>query len=84
MAVGIKYAPNEPGLEKRAKTYANAKVLYKQFEAQQGTVFCRDLVKYDLSNPEEAAKFRQEKIQEQVCHKLIKVAVENFLALEKP
>lgn len=84
LAVGIKYAPNEPGIEKRAQTYANAKTLYKQFETKQGTVFCRDLIKYDLSNPEEAAKFREEKIQEKVCQRLIKDAVENFLALDMP
>ena len=84
MAVGIKNAPNEPGIEKRAQTYAHAKALYRQFEKEQGTVFCRDLIKYDLSNTEQAAKFRQEKVQEKVCYKLIKAAVENFLALEKP
>lgn len=61
MAVGIKYASNEAGMEKRAETYAKAKQLYKQFEKQHGTVLCRDLIKYDLSNPDEAAKFRQEK-----------------------
>lgn len=83
MAVGIKYAPNETGIEKRAQAYANAKALYKQFENQHCSVLCRDLIKYDLSNPEEAAKARQEKAFEKVCHKLIKAAVENFLALEK-
>jgi C_GCAxxG_C_C family probable redox protein len=82
MAVGIKYAPNEEGAEKRAKAYANARALYQQFEKQQGTVFCRDLIKYDLSNPQELAKARQEKAFEKVCAKLIKSAVENFLALE--
>jgi hypothetical protein len=47
-------------------------------------VFCKDLIQYDLSNTEQAAKFRQEKVQEKVCYKLIKTAIENFLALEKP
>ena len=84
MAVGIKNASNEPGIEKRAQTYAHAKALYKQFETEHGTVLCRDLIKYDLSNPEQATKFHQEKIQEKVCHKLIKAAIENFLVLEKP
>ncbi len=84
MAVGIKNAPNEPGIEKRAQTYAHAKALYKQFEKEQGTVLCRELIKYDLSNPEQATKFRQEKVQEKVCHKLIKTAIEIFLSLEKP
>jgi C_GCAxxG_C_C family probable redox protein len=82
MAVGIMYAPNEAGAEKRAKAYANARALYQQFEKQHGTVFCRNLIKYDLSNPQEAAKARQEKAFEKVCNQLIKDAVENFLAIE--
>jgi C_GCAxxG_C_C family probable redox protein len=82
MAVGIKYAPNETGAEKRAEAYANASALYRQFEKQHGTVFCRNLIKYDLSNPQEAAKARQKKAFEKVCNKLIKSAIENFLALE--
>lgn len=83
MAVGIKYAPNETGAEKRAKAYANSRALYQQFEKQHGTVFCRNLIKYDLSNPQELAKARQEKAFEKVCYKLIRSAVENFVALEK-
>ena len=82
MAVGIKYASNETGMEKRAKAYLYAKTLLKQFEEQNGTTSCRDLIKYDLSNPEEAAKFRQEGIPQKVCAKLIKVAIENYFALE--
>ncbi len=62
MAVGIKYGSNEAGAEKQAKAYAYAQKLYRQFEKQHGTVCCRDLIKYDLSNPEEAAKARQEKV----------------------
>ena len=82
MAVGIKYAPNETGVEKRAKAYATAQTLYKQFEKQHGTVLCRDLIKYDLSIPEMAAKARQERVFEKVCANLIKTAIENFLELE--
>jgi len=50
IAVGIKDAPNEPGMEKRAKAYADARALYKKFQEQNGTVFCRDLIKLDLFN----------------------------------
>ena len=82
MAVGIKFASNDTAVEKRAKAYAYAKTLLKQFEGQNGTTLCRDLIKYDLSNPEEVAKFRQEGIPQKVCSKLIKVSIENFLALE--
>jgi C_GCAxxG_C_C family probable redox protein len=82
MAVGIKYAPNETGVEKRAKAYAYAGALYQQFQKEHGTVFCRDLIKYDLSNPQEAARARQEGAFEKVCWKLIKSAVDNFIELE--
>ena len=46
------------------------------------TVYCRDLIKYDLSNPEEAAKARQEKVFEKVCANLIKAALKVFLNLK--
>ncbi len=42
----------------------------------------RDLIKYDLSNPEEAAKARQEKVFEKVCANLIKAALQVFLNLK--
>ena len=82
MAVGIKCASNETGVEKRSKAYANAKALYEQFAKQHGTVLCRDLIKYDLSNPQEAAKARAEKVFDKVCANMIKSAIENFLELE--
>ncbi len=83
MAVGVKYGSNDAGREKQAKAYAYANKLYKQFEKQHGTVYCRDLIKYDLSNPEEAAKARQEKVFEKVCVNLLKDGITSFLELEK-
>lgn len=82
MAVGIKYGTNEVGVEKRANAYAKARALYKLFEEQHGTVFCRDLIKYDLSNSEQAAKARQEGAFERVCTKLVRAAVESYLEIE--
>ncbi len=84
MAVGVKYGSDEAGVEKRAKAYANAQALYKLFEKQHGSVMCRDLLKYDLSNPEQAAKARQDEAFEKVCPPLIKSVIQNFLALENP
>jgi C_GCAxxG_C_C family probable redox protein len=83
MAVGIKYADNDSAVQKRAQAYVNAKTLLKQFEKQQGTTFCRDLIKYDLSNSEELEKFRKEGLPQKVCSKVIAAAIENFLALER-
>ncbi len=83
MAVGIKYGSNEAGAEKQAKAYAYAQKLYREFEKKHGGVCCRDLIKCDLSNPEEAAKARQEKVFEKTCTNLIKDSITSFLELEK-
>jgi hypothetical protein len=83
MAGGIKFGSNEAAAEKQSKANANANKLYRQFERQHGTVYCRDLIKYDLSNPEEAAKARQEKVFEKVCINLIKASITSFVELEK-
>jgi C_GCAxxG_C_C family probable redox protein len=82
MAVGIKYGSNDPGVEKRAIAYATAQVLLKQFERRHGTVFCRDLIKLDLSNPQEVAKARRERVFEKVCTNLIETVIEDFSEIE--
>ena len=82
MAVGIKYGSNEAGEEKNLKAYAKANELYHQFEKQHGSVLCRELIKYDLSKPEQVAKARQEGVFEKVCVKFVKTAIEDYLEIE--
>ncbi len=83
MAVGIKFGSNEAGVEKRAQAYADAQVLFRQFEKQHGSVMCRELFKFDLSDPQQAAKARENKAFETVCTGLIKSVIESYLAIEK-
>lgn len=82
MAVGIKCGSNDPSVEKRAIAYATAQVLLKQFERRHGTVFCRDLIKLDLSNPQEVAKARREQVFEKVCTNLIETVIEDSSEIE--
>ena len=51
MALGVKYGTNEPSSEKRLEAYEKAQELYKQFEELHGSVLCRELIGYNLSNP---------------------------------
>jgi C_GCAxxG_C_C family probable redox protein len=81
MAIGIEYGTNETGLDKRAKAYANAQALYKQFQEKHGGVLCIDLLKYTLSDPQQAAEARQDRALEKVCRVLIKSVIESFVAL---
>lgn len=82
MAVGIKYGSNDAGEEKNLMAYAKANALYHLFEKQHGSVLCRELVKYDLSKPEEVAKARQARVFEKVCVNFVKTAVEDYLEIE--
>lgn len=79
MAIGIKYGTNEPSLEKRLKAYELAQRFYKQFEKQHGSVLCRELIGYDLSNPEELEKAKQAKVFEEKCVNFVRKAVENLV-----
>ena len=82
MAAGIKSGSNEAGEEKNVKAYTIANELYKKFEQQHGSVLCRELIKYDLTKPEQVVKARQEGVFEKVCVKLVKTAVEDYLEIE--
>jgi C_GCAxxG_C_C family probable redox protein len=83
MAVGLKYGSNQIDNQKKLDAYAKTQTLFKQFEKQHGSVYCRDLIKCDLSTPEGLAKAKQERVFEKVCSLFIKSAVEDFFALEK-
>lgn len=76
MALGIKYGTNKPSLEKRLKAYELAHRFYKQFEKQHGSVLCRELIGYDLSNPEELEKARKAKVFEEKCVNFVRGAIE--------
>jgi C_GCAxxG_C_C family probable redox protein len=76
MAIGIKYGTNEPSVEKRLRAYELANRFYRQFEKQHGSVLCRELVGYDLSNPEELDKVRKERVLEEKCTNFVRKAVE--------
>jgi C_GCAxxG_C_C family probable redox protein len=82
LAVGIKYGSNEIGEENNLKAYAMSNTLFQMFEKQHGTVLCRNLIKYDLSKPEQVAKARQEGVFDKLCVNYVKTAVENYLAIE--
>ena len=81
MALGIKYGTNEPSLEKRLKVYKLAQKFYKRFEKQHGSVLCRELIRYDLSVPEELEKARRARIFEEKCVNFVKEAVETLIEL---
>ena len=81
MAIGIRYGTNEPSLEKRLKAYELAQSVYKQFEEHCGSVLCRELIGYDLPNPEELKKAQDTKVFEEKCAQFVRVAIDILMSL---
>lgn len=82
MAIGAQYGCNEPSVEKRLRSYELAQEAYRQFEKRHGSVMCRELIGYDLSNPEEREKASEAKAFEQKCHNFIRTAVKIVASFE--
>jgi C_GCAxxG_C_C family probable redox protein len=81
MALGIKYGTNEPSLEKLLEAYKKAQEFYKQFERQHGSVLCREIIGYNLSDPKELDEALKARIFEEKCANFVKNAVEILLKL---
>jgi C_GCAxxG_C_C family probable redox protein len=83
MALGIRYGTKGPSVGNRLKAYELAHKFYKQFERQHGSVLCRELIVYDLSNPEELEKARKAKVFEEKCVNFVKKAVATLVELSE-
>ena len=62
--------------ELKASAYGAVKELIRDFTAEFKTTQCRDLIGCDLNTPEGSAKFKDDKIMENVCAPCVKKAVE--------
>jgi len=81
MAISIMYGTNEPLMKKRLKAYETAQKFYEQFEAQNGSVLCKELIGFDLSVPEQRDKAVKTNAFEEKCTVLVKKAVEILVEL---
>lgn len=83
MAIGAKYGTNEPSAKKRLQCYKLSQELFKRFELRHGTVFCKELIHYDLSNPEELERAHKAKAFEEECTNFIRTSIEILLDLSE-
>jgi C_GCAxxG_C_C family probable redox protein len=80
MVIGLKYGKvvtdgTKYGTDTET-TYRLVADLAKKFEAVNGTIYCRNLIGYDLSNPEERAKVVELGLFKTTCKKCILDCVE--------
>jgi C_GCAxxG_C_C family probable redox protein len=77
MLIGLKYGKYKPSdTEAKDRTYACVKQYTNMFKEQYGSIKCEDLIKYDLSKPEQLAEARKAGVFQNICPKLIASSVE--------
>ncbi|HBH04633.1 MAG TPA: hypothetical protein DDZ42_22425 [Candidatus Rokubacteria bacterium] len=66
MAVGLRHGRAEPS-ERDARAYALTQELRRRFEAEMGSIGCRELTGMDLSTPEGVKRFYASDVPQRVC-----------------
>lgn len=56
--------------------------MVKGFEEKFGTIICREMIRFDTSDPVEYEKFRQSGIWRQKCNKAIEFAIDRLYDFE--
>lgn len=76
MAIGLKYGHCHPD-DTDSKIAANHKTIemINQFKEQNGSILCRDLLGYDVNNPEELVMIKDMKLFTTFCPKMVESAV---------
>jgi len=82
IAIGVKYGTNKPILEEREKAYSLALKFYNRFEQDCGSVLCRDLIGYDLTDPKDLQEARNSNVFTEKCVHFIEKAVEILIGLK--
>jgi C_GCAxxG_C_C family probable redox protein len=82
MAIGLRHGTNKTVLIEKEKAYEIALKFYDQFAKECGSPFCRELIGYDLTNPEELGKMRKSNVRDEKCCRFVKKAVEILIGLE--
>jgi C_GCAxxG_C_C family probable redox protein len=77
MGIGLNDGMSEEeDLEAKERTYGICQELASRFKARNGSIKCRDLIGYDLSNPEEHKKAEEDDVFNTKCTKFVRDAVE--------
>lgn len=82
MAIGLKHGTEKTVQIEKEKAYQIALEFYNRFAKECGSPFCRELIGYDLTKPEELEKVRKLNVRDEKCSYFVKKAVEILISLE--
>lgn len=77
MVIGLSYGRTRTDDEEaKERAYGLAENFMKEFECRHGSVFCRDLLGYDISTPDGLASVREENLGTTICPNFVRDAAE--------
>lgn len=77
MVIGLKYGKTKAGDEgAREKTYKMVGEFVKRFKSRHSSLLCRELLGYDLSNPEERTAASEKGLFTTLCPQFVKDTTE--------
>ena len=82
MAIELKHGTDMTVLIEKEKAYEIALKFYDQFVKECGSSFCKELIGYDLTNPEQHERLRKSNVRDERCSYFVRKAVEILIGLE--
>ena len=82
ISVGLKHGTNSTSLKKKKESYKIAQQVYTRFIEECGSPFCRELIGYDLNDPEDVKAMHKMKVRDKKCTRFVRNAVEILIDLE--
>lgn len=77
MVLGLKYGHYESdNIDQKSRAYSIASEYTKRFKDFNGSIVCRDLLGYDLTDPNDMVHIKDKNLFGEICPKMIKSAVE--------
>ncbi len=77
MVIGLEHGCVDPeDEESKEETYSLVNTFVQKFMTRNKTIVCRELLGYDISNPQEHEKAENEGLFETLCPKLVQDAAE--------
>ena len=77
MVLGLKYGHcHSDNAEEKAKAYQISEDFMNRFIQKNGTVVCRELLGYDLSEPEDMKKIKELNLFKTTCPEMVRCATE--------
>ncbi|MBP3415624.1 MAG: C_GCAxxG_C_C family protein [Clostridia bacterium] len=76
LVLGLKYGHcNSADTERKMRAYAIADEFTRRFREVNGSIVCRELLGYDLTNPEDMAVISEKNLFREFCPLMVKSAV---------